>query len=89
MPTPTNIWSHWNVDLWLLLPLLVVIALFVRGTSATNSRGITTMRWGAVAFAGGLLTLFVALISPLDALTQMLFSIHMVQYTLLAVLRRH
>lgn len=86
MTTPTNVWSHWFVNLWLLLPLLVVIGLFIRGLVRTGTEGITTRKWGIVAFAGGLFTLCVALISPLDPLTEMLFSVHMVQYTLLTVL---
>ncbi|CCF85630.1 cytochrome c oxidase assembly protein [Nitrolancea hollandica] len=86
MLTPTSFWSQWNVDPWLLLPLIVAAALFVRGLRRAGSGGAVTRGWGPIAFAGGLITLFVALVWPLDPLSDALFTAHMVQYTLLTVL---
>jgi cytochrome c oxidase assembly factor CtaG len=40
--------------------------------------------WRAVAWAGGLLAIFVALISPIDAMSEQMASFHMVQHLLLA-----
>jgi putative membrane protein len=40
--------------------------------------------WRAVAWAGGLLCLFVALVSPLDVLGEQMASFHMVQHLLIA-----
>ena len=40
--------------------------------------------WRLAAFAGGIATLFVALISPVDRLSEQLASVHMVQHLLIA-----
>ncbi len=48
---------------------------------AGTGRGVT--RWQVGAFWAGLVMLFVALISPIDALGEQLFSAHMVQHLLL------
>lgn len=86
MLTPTSFWSQWNVDPWLLFPLIVVAILFVRGLRRAGPEGVTSKGWGPVAFGAGLITLFVALVWPLDPLSDALFTAHMVQYTLLTVL---
>ncbi len=44
-------------------------------------RGV--MRWQVAAFWGGWVTLFIALVSPLDALGEQLFVAHMIQHLLL------
>lgn len=46
-------------------------------------RGV--QRWRVVAFVGALLTLVVALLSPLEAATSLLFSAHMLQHLLLII----
>jgi len=63
----------------------VVYALGVRAawTRAGRGRGI---RWRQVAcFALGMLTLIIALLSPVDAQADDLFSMHMTQHVLLAI----
>jgi putative membrane protein len=69
-----------------LLPLLAVVALYGSGVArlwrrAGAGRGVSP--WQAAAFGGGWLALFVALLTPLDALSTALFSAHMVQHLLL------
>ncbi|MBC8099083.1 MAG: cytochrome c oxidase assembly protein, partial [Armatimonadetes bacterium] len=52
-------------------------------------RGVATFRvsaWRIGAFAAGMVTLFIALISPLDALSATLFAGHMVQHLLLVLI---
>ena len=85
-PTPADLWQAWNWDPWLLGSLLVVAYLYGRGVVALWQRagwgrGITSQQ--LVLFSLGMLTLVVALISPLDALSNALFSAHMVQHMLL------
>lgn len=87
-PSPNEAWSAWNWDLWLLGGLAAAAGLYLRGVlrlwrRAGAYRGIP--RWRVVAYLSGLLALFVALISPVDALGVALFSVHMVQHLLLMV----
>ena len=81
-----NLLSSWSWDPSVLLGLALAAWLYVRGLHqiwkrAGLGRGVRT--WQAQAFAAGLAVLFVALLSPLDALSAALFSAHMVQHLLL------
>jgi len=79
--------------LWTFEPVVVVwlvafAAIYTGGLlrlwrSAGAGKGIS--RRQAAAFAGGWLTLVVALMSPLDRLSDWLFSAHMIQHELLMV----
>ena len=82
--THGELWQRWAwKDLsWLLLIggiyAVGVRALWIRGGVGN---GISRVR--AAAFGAGVLVLFIAIISPLDALSEELFSAHMVQHLLL------
>ena len=83
---PTELWRHWNTDLWLLGPVLLSVSLYTLGVSrlwrhAGLERGISAVR--VAAFVSGAFALVIALISPLDALGETLLSAHMVQHGLL------
>ena len=85
-PAPHDLWSAWNRDPLILSGFILVGWLFVRGTGALwrqagVNRGIT--RGQAAMFAGGLFALFVALISPIDAVSGSLFAVHMLQHMIL------
>jgi putative membrane protein len=85
-PAPADLWAAWSWEPSVLLALALATWAYARGLralwrSAGLGRGVRT--WQAAAYAGGLLTVFVALISPLDALSSALFSAHMVQHLLL------
>ena len=85
-PTPDNLWRTWNFDPAILLWLLVAAYIYARGLSRMGrrvGRGKVAHPWRAVAFAGGLIALAVALVSPLDPLGAALFSAHMVQHLIL------
>jgi cytochrome c oxidase assembly factor CtaG len=84
---------HWLADPLVLVPLTFFAGLYVwrfrearrevvaRGGSP-NQRGVGPLQ--ALAFAGGMLALLVALVSPLDGLgDEYLFSAHMLQHVLL------
>jgi cytochrome c oxidase assembly factor CtaG len=75
---PVDVWTHWNLDPFFLIALLLPAYLYFRGalTYRIDLRRI-------VFFAGGLLALAVAYISPLDAVSGSLFSAHMAQHLLL------
>jgi putative membrane protein len=66
--------------------LLAGAALYARGARRLRRQrtAVPAIRnWEAAAYAGGLLTLSVALLSPLDSLSDLLFSAHMAQHELL------
>ena len=85
-PAPHDIWSAWSWEPALLVSLVVTGCLYAFGTGVLWGRvgpGRCIEMWRFIAFGGGLLALFVALVSPLDALGQALFSAHMVQHLIL------
>ena len=85
-PTPDRIWSSWSLDPAVLLPLVLVVAVYVRGLRSLWLRAGTgngVAAWRAGCFGLGALTLLVALVTPLDGLAAALFSAHMVQHLLL------
>ncbi len=75
----------WNWEWWILAGLALTAGGYVRGLlrmdAGARSRVFGVGRYAA--FAAGIGVLFVALISPLDALDDQLFSAHMVQHMLL------
>jgi putative membrane protein len=86
--TPGALWSAWNPDLWILGALLAFTSIYVRGVRrlwgrAGRGRGLPV--WRVVCYLGGVATLVLALISPIDALSAALFSVHMTQHMLLMV----
>jgi putative membrane protein len=84
--TPDQLWSAWTWEPWFLLPLALAVMIYVVGMSniwrrAGAGRGIHAGR--VVSFLGAVLALLVIFVSPLDALSEELFSAHMVQHMLL------
>jgi cytochrome c oxidase assembly factor CtaG len=77
-PAPHDLWTSWNWD-----PFILASLLFVAWVYAADPR--SQWGWRSVNFMAGLIALFIALISPLDALSAALFSAHMVQHMLLIV----
>ncbi|MBJ6127002.1 cytochrome c oxidase assembly protein [Microvirga splendida] len=84
--SPDDLWHHWSTDPWVLVPLVVVSALYMRGvrnvwSRAGMGRGVSPA--GVMLFAAGILCLLIALVSPLDALSGTLLTAHMVQHAIL------
>jgi putative membrane protein len=84
--TPHDLWSAWSLEPSVLIPLTVAALIYLWGMHnvwqrAGTGRGIH--RWRYSSFAGALLALLAAFVSPLDALSDVLFSAHMVQHLLL------
>ena len=76
--------NGWNFDPLELSILALVAVLYGRRTRMLARRGRSPSRLRLAAFAGGLLTLFVALASPIDTIgEERLFSMHMFQHLLL------
>jgi putative membrane protein len=77
---------HWELDPLVIVPLALTAVLYTAGLSrvwwrAGAGRGIAP--WNAAAFAAGWLVAATALVSPIAWLSEILFSVHMTQHTLL------
>jgi cytochrome c oxidase assembly factor CtaG len=75
---PADVWAHWNADPLILIALLLCAAVYTRGAAT-----YPVAAWRNAAFMAGLIVLFIALVSPLGAVSHALFSAHMVQHLLL------
>lgn len=76
----------WTFDPWVVGPILLTIALYLRGILVLRAKGATrhVLRPVAVAgFCAGSGALFLALIWPLDALGEASFAAHMGQHMML------
>lgn len=76
----------WNWDPLILCLLIIPAGVYLRGLWIQRQRqaGLYRMqKWRAAAFGTGMAMLFVALISPIDPLSEQLFSIHMIQHILI------
>lgn len=80
---PHDLWVAWNLDPVLVAGFLLAALAYRRGRTGRPRRDIDT--WRARCFAGALVALGVALLSPLDALSSALASAHMVQHMLLVL----
>ncbi len=81
---PHGILAAWSFPLWPAIGLVVAGTLYLRGWRAlqqTRARELPV--WRAVSFFAGLLSLWIALASPIDALDDFLLSAHMLQHFIL------
>jgi putative membrane protein len=88
-PSPHDLWAAWSLEPGVLVGLVLSAWLYWRGARRMGARrmGARRMggrrRWESPAFWAGWLALFVALVSPLDAMGGALFSAHMTQHEVL------
>src|SRR6516225_10050015 len=78
------IFLSWSINPGLALILVLTSAIYLRGWLVLHR--ITPSRfplWRLLAFIGGAATLWFAIASPLDSLSFLLLSAHMVQHLLL------
>lgn len=76
---PHEMWSAWTFDPMLVLGLAVVSGLYWRGAKRRNR----PQPRRTVCFAAGLAVVAIAVLSPVDAVSDVLVSVHMVQHLLL------
>ncbi|MFO1061774.1 MAG: cytochrome c oxidase assembly protein [Dongiaceae bacterium] len=79
----TEAGGGWNDELWVPLCLAVAAALYALGRWRMPARSGLRPQTEAAAFVLGMLTLVLALESPIDTIAEQLFSVHMVQHLLL------
>jgi len=72
-------WTMWQFSPEILLGLAVAALLYWRG----SHHGLTERKWRALAFGGGILALFVALVSPVERLADHIFAVHQLEHMLL------
>jgi putative membrane protein len=83
---PGDIWHHWASDPLVLLALVASGLAYARGLHTLRARSRGGVRhWRVGCFFAGMLTIAVALLSPLDAMAASLFSAHMMQHLLLMI----
>jgi putative membrane protein len=85
---PHDLWRAWDASPAMVCGLALLALTYTRGLLALWGQagyGHGIRPWQAAAFAGGLLVLLLALVSPLDALSGALFSAHMAQHMLLVL----
>ncbi len=75
----------WNIRFEVILPLVVLGAVFIRGWLRLRARGSQgyASSWRLIAFLAGILVTIVALVSPLDRLGYYLFFMSMIQHLVL------
>jgi len=84
--TPQTLWTVWNFEPALIVPLEVTTMVYLLGLrNAWDHAGLgrSIPVRSCVFFLGAMLALVAALVSPLDALSGVLFSAHMVQHLIL------
>jgi putative membrane protein len=78
--------AAWSWEPWVLGSLALATGFYLRGWLRLKAQGVAERalgRWRAPCFGAGMATLFIALVSPLDALAAQSFTAHMVQHLLL------
>lgn len=80
---PHDVWGAWNLEPTLVVGLVLVGWGYHRGRRALGRWRSDT--WRQRCFAGAMVSIAVALISPLDAMAGALASAHMVQHVLLVL----
>src|SRR6266481_439175 len=87
MEMDTNIdavFSSWEFNSWLLIPIIVLGLVYVRGWRQLHRRAPHRFGFAQLfAFNAGLIAIVCALESPLDTFAGWLLTVHMIQHLLL------
>jgi putative membrane protein len=81
-----NIWTAWSSNPLPAFGVFLAAYLYVTGLNNWDRPSHPVNRWQRASFFAGLLAIFIALQSPVDALSDHLFSIHQVQHALLRMI---
>ena len=85
-PVLTTILQSWPFEPWVTIPSLLAGSIYLRGWWQLHRRLPRRFAvWCLIAFQAALLTLFLALASPLHPLAELLLQFHMIQHLLLMV----
>ncbi|MGZ4369699.1 MAG: cytochrome c oxidase assembly protein [Gaiellaceae bacterium] len=75
--------TSWTFDPLQIVPTILLATLYARRVRTLLARGTHVPAWRIASFATGIALLFVALVSPIHAIGEQLFSFHMLQHDLL------
>ncbi|MDG1840328.1 MAG: cytochrome c oxidase assembly protein [Dehalococcoidia bacterium] len=75
--------SHWNLDVEILIPFTVLTFFYLRGLRGWTDRSREHPIWKTICYFGGWSVLLLAVESPIDFLAERHFFIHMIQHELL------
>ena len=75
--------TSWTFDPLQVVPTMLLAVLYARRVWTLRARGTAVPGWRIALFGTGIAILFGALVSPLHALGEQLFSFHMLQHVLL------
>ena len=75
--------TSWTFDPLQVVPSVLLALLYARRVRTLRARGTDVPGWRIALFATGIAILLVALVSPVHALGEQLFSFHMLQHVLL------
>src|SRR5258706_10527511 len=86
MPLGLGVLSWWPFEPVVLVGVeLAALLYWIGGIGLSRGRNPSAGRWRGAAFWLGLLTILIALQSPVEVLARQLFWVHMVQHLLLMV----
>src|SRR6201988_50955 len=78
------VFSSWELNPWVLIPIAIFGVLYAHGWLQLHRRAPDRFSFSRLAaFFGGLTTVVCALCSPLDAFAGWLLTVHMIQHLLL------
>src|ERR1700674_3097484 len=81
---PRSFLAAWSFPLPLFAVLSITLLVYLRGWRAANcTRPHELPPWRASAFIAGIVSLWIALASPIDALDDYLLAAHMIQHFIL------
>jgi len=80
--TARTVWSAWNVTPDILVPTILVLAIYAAGL-LRRPGAFEAKPWRHAAFFWGVSAAFLSLVSPLDAFADHLFFMHQIQHMLL------
>jgi putative membrane protein len=79
-------WQSWNLTWEVTLGTLIVAGLYSRGIWRLKHKTDSARIWRHISFFTGLLAVFLALQSPIDAIAERSFLIHQVQHLLVRMI---
>src|ERR1700759_5010927 len=84
VPALEDLLRSWSVPMAPLISLSIALVLYLRGWMAARvKRGRELPAWRAASFVAGLVMLWMALASPIDAMDDYLLAAHMIQHFIL------
>jgi putative membrane protein len=79
---PHDLWTAWEFPAGIVIPLILSAFLYAKGVMRSRRRSLAQI----AAFAVGWITLSLSLVSPIHPLGEVLFSVHMLQHTILMLI---